>query len=60
MPNLKKKIKIFILDTNVLLSDPNAIFSLDNNDVFIPFMVLEELDKHKRVIQIWQEMLESL
>ena len=40
--------KIFVLDTNVLLHDPEAIFSFEENDVFIPIVVLEELDKFKR------------
>ncbi|WEG18517.1 PhoH family protein [Alkalihalophilus pseudofirmus] len=39
--------KLFVLDTNVLLSDPNAIFSFDNNVVVIPTVVLQELDKKK-------------
>jgi PhoH-like ATPase len=39
--------KTFILDTNVLLSDANSIFSFGDNDVVLPFMVLEELDRHK-------------
>ena len=39
--------KTYVLDTNVLLSDPNSMFSFDDNDVIIPMVVLEELDKHK-------------
>lgn len=39
--------KTFVLDTNVLLSDPSAIFGFDDNNVIIPLMVLEELDHHK-------------
>lgn len=39
--------KTYVLDTNVLLSDPNSIFSFDEHDVIIPMVVLEELDKHK-------------
>lgn len=39
--------KKFVFDTNVLLSDPNSIFSFDEHDVIIPMAVLEELDKHK-------------
>jgi PhoH-like ATPase len=42
---LKKK---FILDTNVLLSNPNAIFSFEDNDVYIPISVIEELDTFKK------------
>ena len=39
--------KLFVLDTNILLSDPNSIFSFEENDVIIPMVVLEELDHHK-------------
>lgn len=40
--------KIYVLDTNVLLHDPNAIFSFEDNDVVIPAIVLEEIDSKKR------------
>jgi len=40
--------KIFVLDTNVLLHDPNSIFSFADNDVVIPIVVIEELDKFKK------------
>jgi len=40
--------KIFVLDTNVLLSDPKAIFSFKENDVVIPMAVIEEVDKFKK------------
>lgn len=43
-PTMKKT---YVLDTNVLLSDPNSIFSFQDNDVIIPLVVLEELDRHK-------------
>jgi PhoH-like ATPase len=39
--------KTYVLDTNVLLSDPTSIFSFEEHDVFIPMAVLEELDNHK-------------
>jgi len=39
--------KVFVLDTNVLLLDPNSLFSFVDNDVVIPLVVLEELDNHK-------------
>lgn len=42
--------KVFVLDTNVLLHDPRAIFSFDDNDVVIPIVVIEELDKFKKGI----------
>lgn len=40
--------KTFILDTNVLLHDPDAIKAFGKNDVIIPLAVLEELDAMKR------------
>ncbi|WP_028392985.1 PhoH family protein [Bacillus cihuensis] len=40
--------KIYVLDTNVLLQDPYAIFSFEDNEVIIPAVVLEELDSKKR------------
>jgi PhoH-like ATPase len=40
--------KIFVLDTNVLLHDPNAIFAFEDNEVIIPAVVLEEIDSKKR------------
>ena len=40
--------KIYVLDTNVLLSDFNAIYAFKGNDVVIPLKVLEEIDKHKK------------
>lgn len=40
-------IKTYVLDTNVLLSDPSSLFSFEENNVIIPLAVLEELDNHK-------------
>lgn len=40
--------KIFVLDTNVLLHDPNAIFAFEEHEVVIPAVVLEEIDTKKR------------
>ncbi|HSU69717.1 MAG TPA: PhoH family protein [Tepidisphaeraceae bacterium] len=39
--------KYFVVDTNVLLHNPNAIFMFKDNEVIIPFDVIEELDKFK-------------
>jgi len=39
--------KIYVLDTNVLLSDSNSIYSFDEHDLIIPMAVLEELDRQK-------------
>lgn len=43
----KEAIKIFVLDTNVLLHEPLAIYSFKEHDVVIPMTVLEELDQIK-------------
>ncbi len=40
--------KVFILDTNVLLSNPLSIFKFDDNDVVIPISVFEEIDTFKK------------
>jgi len=40
--------KVFVLDTNVLLHDYNCIYNFQENDIVIPIVVLEELDKFKR------------
>ena len=39
--------KMYVLDTNVLLHDPRAIFSFDKSSVAIPIVVLEEMDTFK-------------
>jgi PhoH-like ATPase len=40
--------KNYVLDTNVLLHDPRAIFRFEDNDVIIPIYVIEEVDQFKR------------
>jgi PhoH-like ATPase len=40
--------KNYILDTSVCLTDADAINKFDNNDIFLPLKVLEEIDKHKK------------
>ncbi|MBF0281539.1 MAG: PhoH family protein [Zetaproteobacteria bacterium] len=40
--------KIYVLDTNVLIHDPNALQRFDEHDVVLPIIVLEEMDKVKR------------
>src|SRR5215467_6554268 len=42
-------VKTFVLDTNVLLHDPEAITKYPHQHVVIPVTVLEELDKMKRL-----------
>ena len=40
--------KTFVLDTNVLLHDPNAMFAFEDNHVVIPIYVIEEIDNFKK------------
>lgn len=40
--------RIFILDTNVLIHDPMALFQFQEHDIYLPMTVLEELDNHKK------------
>ena len=40
--------RLFVLDTNVLMHDPTSIFRFEEHDVYIPMIVLEELDAHKK------------
>jgi len=39
--------KTYILDTNILLHNPQAIHAFDDNDVVIPLAVIEEIDHQK-------------
>jgi PhoH-like ATPase len=43
----RNSLKLFVLDTNVLLHDPNSLFRFENNDLYVPFVTLEELDNKK-------------
>lgn len=40
--------KLFVLDTNVLMHDPTSLFRFEEHDIYLPMMVLEELDQHKK------------
>jgi PhoH-like ATPase len=40
--------RTYVLDTNVLMHDPTALFKFEEHDVFLPMMVLEELDAAKK------------
>ena len=62
--------KTYLLDTNVLLTSADSIFSYKNNDIIIPLKVIEEIDKHKkrqdgvganarRTIRVLDELRES-
>lgn len=41
-------VKTYILDTNVLLHNPHALFSFEDNNVVLPDVVIDELDNHKK------------
>ena len=40
--------RLFVLDTNVLMHDPTAIFRFEEHDIYLPMVVLEELDANKK------------
>jgi PhoH-like ATPase len=40
--------RLFVLDTNVLMHDPTALFRFKEHDIFLPMVVLEELDRGKK------------
>ncbi|MFA5530079.1 MAG: PhoH family protein [Thiohalomonadaceae bacterium] len=40
--------RLFVLDTNVLMHDPTALFRFHEHDIYLPMVVLEELDNNKR------------
>jgi len=44
----KKQKKVYVIDTNVFLSDFNAVYAFQDNDIIVPLKVLEEIDKHKK------------
>lgn len=45
---MAKKKKLFVLDTNVLLHDFTCIYNFQENDIVIPIVALEELDRFKK------------
>ena len=44
----KETKKTFVLDTNVILHDFRSIYNFEENDIVVPIVVLEELDKFKK------------
>jgi PhoH-like ATPase len=40
--------KLFVLDTNVLMHDPTSLFRFKEHDLYLPMVVLEELDRSKK------------
>jgi PhoH-like ATPase len=45
---LPANIKLFVLDTNVLMHDPTSLFRFQEHDIYIPMVTLEELDGNKK------------
>ncbi len=48
MTDLMLNRRLFVLDTNVLMHDPTALFRFHEHDIYLPMMVLEELDRSKK------------
>jgi len=40
--------RLFVLDTNVLMHDPTSLFRFEEHDIYLPMIVLEELDSNKK------------
>ena len=47
MEQLSQNRKLFVLDTNIMMHDPTAIYRFEEHDIYLPMVVLEELDRHK-------------
>ncbi len=45
---LPANVKLFVLDTNVLMHDPTSLFRFEEHDIYIPMATLEELDHNKK------------
>ena len=45
---LPANVKLFVLDTNVLMHDPTSLFRFEEHDIYVPMATLEELDAHKK------------
>ncbi len=48
MSNEPDNKRLFVLDTNVLMHDPSALFRFQEHDIYLPMVVLEELDAAKK------------
>ena len=62
--------KIYILDTSVYLTNADCLYAFENNDIYVPLKVFEEIDKHKKrqdpvgsqarkIIRIWDDLRAS-
>ena len=47
-PAENHSVKLFVLDTNVLMHDPTSLFRFEEHDIYLPIFVLEELDNNKK------------
>ena len=47
-PKITGPAKLFVLDTNVLMHDPMCLYRFEEHDIFLPMIVLEELDSNKK------------
>lgn len=47
MDKTNKERKLFVIDTNILMHDPSALYRFEEHDIYLPMVVLEELDNHK-------------
>ncbi len=45
---MNQQIKLFVLDTNVLMHDPTSLFRFEEHDIYLPMATLEELDNNKK------------
>ena len=45
---MNRSARIHVLDTNVLMHDPTALFKFEEHDVYLPMQVIEELDHAKK------------
>ncbi len=42
------KKKVYVIDTNILMESPEAIYGFEDNTVVVTDTVLQELDRHKK------------
>lgn len=50
--NVEQKVRTFVLDTSVLLSDPKALFRFAEHEVVLPIVVINELEKKRNDLEI--------
>ena len=53
MEQATRERKLFVIDTNILMHDPTAIYRFEEHDIYLPMVVLEEqeyLSAHKHFL----------